>query len=200
MKRALQAVAATPWTLAVVALSIGATALFLWGPPGSAGPLLADRAALAGGQLWRLATGPLVHWNLGHLAWDGSILLVLGLVYERRVPRVWPVALVAGLLVPAAAVFASYPRLGVYYGTSGATHALMATALAYELARDHRRWSVRLLAAGFIAKIAWGLFGPGPLVGPELAESMRETPIAHLAGPLVGLLAWVMQPRTATFN
>jgi rhomboid family GlyGly-CTERM serine protease len=179
-----------PVTLAAAGLSILFTAL-------APERLLGDAGAIARGQLWRLLTGPLVHASASHLAWDVTILLVLGLAYEPRLRRAMALTLVFGLAVPTAAVFLADPSLRVYYGTSGATHALMAAALAFELGRGNRSAFVLALAVAFVAKLAWGVFGTGPLVGPALAANVRETPAAHLAGALVGVSSWLVTTRRA---
>ena len=85
-------------------------------------------------------TGPLVHTTWGHLAWDGTILVLLGWSYEPRLRGAWPALFAAGLVAPLAVELALSPDLTAYYGTSGLTHTLMAAAVVFELA--HRRRTV----------------------------------------------------------
>ena len=45
------------------------------------------RRALQAGEIWRLATCHLTHWNAEHLQWDLLMFVVLGAVCELRNPR-----------------------------------------------------------------------------------------------------------------
>jgi rhomboid family GlyGly-CTERM serine protease len=161
-----------PLTLGLVALACLATAL-----PSSA--LVAEGAALARGELWRLFTGPLVHANATHLVWDTALLVALGLVFEQRFRRAWALALALGLAVPTAAVFLAHD-VRVYYGISGATYALLALVVLTE-----RGPIARVLAVALAAKLAWSVLH-APLFTPA---AVRELPIAHVAGALAGVLA-----------
>jgi rhomboid family GlyGly-CTERM serine protease len=170
-------------TLVTAALAIAATIV---APPA----LVASADGIARGELWRLVSGPLIHTSAQHLLWDVSILLALGLAYERRAGAAWRLSLGLGLVVPTAAVLAADPRLAAYYGTSGATHALMATALGWELLRGNRRWPVLLLTALFVVKLVRGTIGAAPLIDVPLGDGgLREAPLAHLVGAALGLLA-----------
>jgi membrane associated rhomboid family serine protease len=70
-----------PWTLAVSALATVATAA------GSASARVVDAlvadARIAHGQLWRAATGPLLHATWGHLVRDVALVALAG---AQRVP------------------------------------------------------------------------------------------------------------------
>lgn len=172
-----------PFTLVTAALAILAT-LF------AAPALVASADGLARGELWRLVTGPLIHTSGHHLVWDVSILLALGLAYERRAGGAFRLSLALGLVVPTAAVLVGDARFTAYFGTSGATHALMATALAWELLRGNRRWPVLLLTALFVVKLVRGTIGAAPLIDVPLGEGgLREAPLAHLVGAALGVLA-----------
>jgi peptidoglycan/LPS O-acetylase OafA/YrhL len=116
---------------------------------------------------------------------DGTILVLLGWGYESRLRAAWPTLVAAGLVAPLAVELALSPDLTAYYGTSGLTHTLMAAAVVFELAH-RRRWIVWLAAGGLAWKLGWGLFGTGPMFGPDIGAGVRETPIAHLVGALAG--------------
>lgn len=181
-----------PWTAAVVALSVLATAAALWWGEGAralAAGLVADSHAIEHGQCWRLLSGPLVHTTAYHLTWDLGILAVLGFLYEPRMRRTWPPLVLVGMTAPVAAVFIAQPEISYYYGTSGLTHAMMAAVVVYERL-DGRHRSLALLAGvGLAGKIVWGFVGPGALIEVELTARVREVPIAHLVGVLVGVAA-----------
>ncbi len=183
-----------PWTLATAALAVAATAGVIWASGiahALAEPLVADARGVSRGEAWRLFTGPLVHTTWSHLSWDLSILVAIGSVYEPRIRDVWPWMLLLGLAVPTAAVFLAHPELTYYYGASGLTHAAMGAAVVFELTSGRVRWWGVTGGVFVVAKIGWGMLGPGPLVEPELGARVHEVPIAHLAGGLAGAFAVV---------
>ena len=49
---------------------------------GAPAALVYDRAAIGNGEIWRLATGHLVHLDLQHLGYNIGALLALGALYE----------------------------------------------------------------------------------------------------------------------
>jgi rhomboid family GlyGly-CTERM serine protease len=145
-----------PLTLAITLL-----ALIVACVPGLAETLQFDRAQIEAGQLWRLATGHLTHWNFEHLQWDLLMFMVLGTICELRNPRQmrWCVAIAAAAV--SALVFIAFPSVAAYRGLSGIDTALF-TLLALSLLKDARRDQNKFLAAtttallvGFIAKTSY---------------------------------------------
>ena len=172
---------------ALVAMSaLALTLLSLWaGGPGRAvhDLALADTAAIHHGQLWRLATGPLLHATFTHLAWDLTILAILGALYEPRLGRRFLPVLLIGLLAPtlATALDARFTR---YYGLSGLNYTLMGAAVAFELTRGQR--SVGLLGAALLAwKLIRAVLGQS-LWGPALPGDTHEAWLAHVVGAAAG--------------
>ena len=175
-------------TIAIAALAVVATATH-----GLGGVLVADAHAIAGGDAWRVVTGPLVHATATHLAWDVAVLLALGLAFEVRLGRAWPLAIAVGLGVPTLAVLATEPVAG-YYGLSGVTHALAGAAAVHVLTGRSTALE-RALIAALVAKLAWELAGPATGIGPGLGAGVREVPVAHLAGVLAGACAGLVAVR-----
>lgn len=176
--------------LAMSALAL--TLLSLWaGGPGRAvhDVAVADTAALQHGQLWRLATGPLLHTTFTHLAWDLTILVILGALYEPRLGRHFAPVVLAGLIVPtlATAIDARFTR---YYGLSGLNYTLMGAAVAFELTRGQR--SLGLLGAGLLGwKLVRAVRGQS-LWGPALSADTHEAWLAHVVGAAAGALLSAM--------
>jgi hypothetical protein len=82
------------------ALGLAALAVAIYAVPGATAGLEYDRAAIAGGQLWRLLTGHWTHWAVDHLLWDVVAFAALGLACEYRSPgRCWATPGVAGLAI-----------------------------------------------------------------------------------------------------
>ncbi|RMD80979.1 MAG: rhomboid family intramembrane serine protease, partial [Candidatus Dadabacteria bacterium] len=65
------------------------------GPAPSA--LVFERAAVIGGQWWRLLTAHLVHADFAHLGWDVAALAVAGAMVERCSRTQLAAALVAAI-------------------------------------------------------------------------------------------------------
>lgn len=183
-------------TTALVALAAIAATL---GADGWARALIADRAAIADGEVWRLVTGPLVHADLGHLARDVLTLLVLGLGWGRRLGRDFGPFLAIGIAASCAAAFVD-PTVGRVFGLSGATHALLVAVLLLERepARQRGRaatalWWTLLTMVGLKvgAELVTGqlLFGVGDL-GPAVWSHVAGCGL----GAAYGLARW---PRGA---
>lgn len=174
-------------TLAIVAAAVLA-GLF----PGAAALLEYDRAAVAGGELWRLVTGHLTHLSREHLLWDVLTFAVLAAACERRGRARLVATLALSALAIPAALFVLEPGLGVYRGLSGLDMALAGLLGATE-ARKGSRWAVVvLLALG--AKLAYELATGGALfVALEGAETV---PLAHAVGAGVGICVglWRLPP------
>jgi rhomboid family GlyGly-CTERM serine protease len=171
-----------PWlTLATAAL-----ALFLYLLAGPAAPeLVYDRAAVEAGQWWRLLTGHLVHSDVSHLGWDLAGLLVLGWLFERRLPG-WKimVVLLSGMIAVDVWLWWGPAPLR-YCGMSGFLNTLLASGLVQQW-RTHRDWLLPLVGLGAIFKIIWET-----LHGQALftATAWPSVPLAHAAGFAGGVLA-----------
>jgi rhomboid family GlyGly-CTERM serine protease len=178
---------------AALALGAGAVAAFLI--PGAARWLEYDRAAIAGGEVWRLLTAHFAHWSAEHLAWDVIAFLVLGVMCERE-GRARFLACVGGAaLAVSLAVWWAMPELDRYRGLSGLDSALL-VLLAVSLMRhgDTRR----LLAGAwglvaFLAKLVWEGATGGALFVHD--PGLAAVPLAHLVGALVGFAAGVPSAR-----
>jgi rhomboid family GlyGly-CTERM serine protease len=98
--------------IAVVALAAAAV-------PGSLESLALDREALAAGQIWRLATGHLVHGSIYHLGLDLAAWVLAGLLFEPILGRrYWTVLAVSAAFIDAGFLLLQ-PDLAAYCGLSG---------------------------------------------------------------------------------
>lgn len=143
-----------------------------------------DRAALAGGELWRLVTAHMVHLDLHHVLLNCLGLALMWILFARDYPpRQWLV-IVLGSMAAIDAGFALWDStLRWYVGSSGALHGVMAAGtLAHLRRRERDGW---LLAAFLIGKLAWEQ-GVGAL---PLSGSDPVVVDAHLFGAAGGLAA-----------
>jgi rhomboid family GlyGly-CTERM serine protease len=142
-------------------LAIGLVAIAIFCVPSAGEVLQFNRAEIAAGEVWRLATGHLTHWNLEHIQWDLMMFVALGAACEMRDPRRMWLCVVAAAASVSMLVFSLFPDIEAYRGLSGIDTALF-TLLAIDLLRDARQRRIRMLTAvsgglllGFISKTAY---------------------------------------------
>ena len=164
-----------PWVTAAVA--VASAAIFLL--PGAADTFVYDRAALSGGQLWRLWTAHLVHFNASHLGWNLAVWLAAGAWLERLAPRAsrWFCAGASPVIAGTLLLFA--PQLAHYGGLSGLAAGLVVLLALQQLsAPGEARW----IWSGVIAFVALKIAVEWWSGTPYLAAGIHSAPIAHLAG------------------
>lgn len=178
-----------PWlTLSLVAVAAVLAAL-------PATLLEYDRAAVAGGEIWRLATGQLVHWTLRMALFDLGAILLLGLLLELGEER-RGLALALGIALPlcAFAVHVIQPHLDRYRGSSGLAAAVF--GLVVMLGVSEQGWLPRLLVlaalAAFALKLIFEVEISGLVFGGDLPAGVDAAPIVHLAGFVAGVAAFLL--------
>ncbi len=184
-----------PWTLAVGAAALVASALALGASPW-AEPLFASRSGLGAGELWRLLTGSLVHGTAGHLARDVSIFVLVGSMLEPRLGRAYPLLLLPALALPPVVVLLHHPELEHYAGLSAVIQTQLFALVVWELRSGRRATWVPLLGAAILGKQVYEA-ATGTLLFPmDLGPNGHAVPVAHLAGAIVGLLGGVAARQT----
>jgi len=147
-----------------------------------------DRAAVLGGEAWRLVTGHLVHADAAHLGWNLLGVLIVGLLFAREYnERQWLVVLLASTITANLGFLLLEPTLAWYVGFSGVLHGCMAAGLVAWLRgpRDAFTWIVTAL---FAAKLGWEHFA-GPLPFTAASLSLPVVHEAHSYGAVGGLVA-----------
>lgn len=150
-----------------------------------------ERAGLAGGQLWRLLTGHLVHLDLEHAVLNSLGLVLMWALFARDYkPQQWLLILLGAVAAIDAGLWLRDSTVQWYVGSSGALHGVMAAGtLAHLRRRDLDGW---LLAAFMIVKLAYEQ-SSGAL--PFSEGGINVVVDAHLYGALGGLaVAAILQP------
>ncbi len=171
-----------PITLALTLIGVVLSAGLI-GDHDQAQRFIADRAAIADGELWRLFTGALVHIDLGQAGRDLSVFFLLGAVHEGLFGWRWaPLMLLLLPLGPALAFAEGAPS---YFGLSCAVNGLFALSLIEQWRRARAPW-IALLAAVFLGKLLYEGFSGDMMMPMALERGVRPLPLAHLGGALVG--------------
>jgi rhomboid family GlyGly-CTERM serine protease len=161
--------------------------------PGVAERLQFDRAAIAGGQWWRLVTSHFVHWSSEHLFWDLLAFAVLGWLCERDHVRAFLRCVAySAVLIPLVLAWAT-PDMTAYRGLSGidsALFALLAVRVGHQAVaeKDGLKLGIAgVVAAGFAAKVGFELLTGTTLFVDSSAAGMTPVPLAHVVGGFIGL-------------
>lgn len=184
----IQSLCRAPWTVALVLLSVLATAAHLLLPAGEV--LVCTPERLRSGQLWLLIVGPLVHAGMDHAIRDLGLLWMLGWIFEPSLGRrALPVLLLSTATAPLVA-FASEPALVAYFGTSSTVHGLVAAALVMEWQGAGGRPPLWIAALSLIIPLVLvAELSSGPtLFHLDLGPGVRSVPLTHLAGFVSGAL------------
>jgi rhomboid family GlyGly-CTERM serine protease len=165
---------------ALVALASGGSTMTL--------ALRYERAGIAHGEWWRLATGHWVHLGLRHLLADAAGLVLLWMLYARELsPRAWLLVLVCATAAIDAGLWWGEPLLQWYVGISGLLHgAWAAGAAAATIRRDKQGW---LMLALLAIKLVLEQHSGASL----LVSGFPVVTMAHVYGALGGLLAVIIR-------
>jgi len=174
-------------------LLIGTAAVFFcW--PALAAHFQYDRAAIAGGQLWRLVSGHWTHYSFDHFTWDVLAFAALAVVSEQRSRARFLVCVVTSALAISVAVWLMHPNMQIYRGLSGIDSALFAFVAAgmwHDGNRQQRR-GVQALSlvclTGFLLKVSFELMTGRTVFVTEMDPFTVGVPLAHIVGAFCGLL------------
>jgi len=189
---------ATPLPLLTLAVAAAALAAYLL--PGLADAWIYDRAAIAAGQWWRLASGNLVHLSARHLAADVLAWVAIGSVLEARWRAQGRAGAVLGLyggagLAVGCAVLLGRPELTAFGGLSGMVDAALVALLLDGWRHDRAGrglWTLGL--ALFAGKLALECAGGASVLTLTGTAGFVAVPQAHLAGALVALVQALATP------
>jgi rhomboid family GlyGly-CTERM serine protease len=164
-----------------------------WYPPLST-VLHYDRGAILGGEIWRLITGPLVHFSGDHLFFNALVFAAAGFLIERRHNLLFAHLCLAASLAGSFCLILLSPGIAVFGGLSGiATMAVVFLAVeeAGRGTRGSLLWlAVLALTAGKM--IAEWILGVPLFAGPE---AFVIVPSVHISGGLVALGAYLADVR-----
>lgn len=176
----------------VATLALVASALVVRLSPALQRWLVLDRSAVAAGQLWRVATGSLVHFSAAHLALDLVAVAVAGWILERNGRRIGGV-LVAAMVAVGLAVLRFAPGVAVYGGLSGVAYTLVALCALDAVGRGGTERAPGLAAIVLLAaKLCWEIRSGAFVFVADAGDAFVPVPVSHVAGLCVGVAAFLM--------
>ena len=151
-----------------------------------------ERAAIRGGEWWRLATAHVAHLSWVHALLNATALLLILQIFRSavRAPEWWFAGVVSMLAIDAGLWWLE-PRLTWYAGASGVLHGIFVAGLAGLWRGGEHRVAIAM-ATGLILKLGFEWWH-GPAA--DLVSAPVLT-VAHRYGVLGGLIvAAVMLKR-----
>jgi rhomboid family GlyGly-CTERM serine protease len=162
--------------------------------------LVYDRDEIGAGQLWRLASGHLVHFSALHLVANLGVLLIAGVWLELHNARATLLLYAAAMPFIGVVLWLFEPALSVFGGASGLVFAVLG-ALALEfMARPGRRRALgAVLLAGLCIKLAAEIaFGWSTgAIAPE--SGIVAVPASHAAGFTIALIGYPLLRKRVVF-
>jgi rhomboid family GlyGly-CTERM serine protease len=145
-----------------------------------------ERAPIADGELWRLATGHFVHLGLTHFLLNGAGLALVWFLVGREFARLGWLAIVAGSIAAIdAGLWIFNPELEWYVGLSGMLHGMLAAGIIASW--RVRRVETSILGFAVAGKLAYEQL-LGPLPGSEGTSGGTVIVDAHLYGVIGGAI------------
>lgn len=146
-----------------------------------------DRDAILAGEVWRIVTAHVVHFQWPHLAMNLAGLCLVWLLFGRRLSSAqWMAVSTACMVGVGAAVLLFHPEVSSAAGLSALLHGMFAAgALAGILAGHRLEWIPLVLLT---AKLVWEA-AVGPLPGSEAVAGGPVFVEAHLYGAIFGTIS-----------
>jgi len=168
--------------------------LALW--PGGAVHAEFDRGAIGAGEIWRLATGHLAHWNAEHLVWDLAVFFLLGTLCETRDRRAYVVTLVVAAAAISAGVLWLRPDMRFYRGLSGIDSALFVLAACSYGAESRRigdrlgMWCGVAALGAFAIKVGCEAASGATIFVDSAVARFEPLYLAHVIGGVAAAVVW----------
>jgi len=171
------------WVL--VGLAFAAMVLLWLGGDAVRVALRYEREAVLSGEIWRLLTGHLVHFDLRHLALNlvGAALMVVLFAAGYSMAQ-WLWILAASVIAIDIGFLWLEPQLIWYVGVSGVLHGVLAAG-AVAWWRTESTWMAAALTAIVVSKLGWEQWQGGL----HLSGDLPVVVAAHLYGAIGGLFA-----------
>lgn len=149
--------------------------------------LIYDRRAVLNWQLWRIASGSLVHFSASHLWYNGAALLAAGALVESPGRRRFAIMLLTAAIAVGSVIHLFAPQFDRYAGLSGVVYAAVAFVAVERLwTVPGRQWLCACVIALLCVKTSYELL-TGSTMFASYDMDVAAAPASHLTGLIVGL-------------
>lgn len=153
--------------------------------------LIYDRAAIAEGQIWRLASGSFVHFSAAHLASNLIVIAIAGWIIESRFRSGALVLYALCAIAIGAVLYTTDPRLVQYRGASGIAYAALTYLALQGLALPAwRPASIALLVLVGVKLLAESWWG-WSLVDHSATGDIITVPASHATGVAIATVLFL---------
>jgi rhomboid family GlyGly-CTERM serine protease len=172
-------------------ITVAVVALIIQSFPAARSSLIYERTALAGGDLWRIWTGHLVHFGWPHLVVDAGLWLIVGWFSARRHPTFtrWGIVLMPAFI--SGSIYLFEPGMIRYAGLSAVNLGLLAYLAVQGWRRDWTDWFWPAVLLAYVGELVWEYYRGGTGGGAIRFDDpgVRVATGAHLASAAYALLA-----------
>lgn len=182
--------------LPVITLSMVSVSLITYAVPQLTDLLIYDRHHVLGGQVWRLLTGPFVHFSASHLIWNLLVFAAAGCATELAGCRRFGIMCILAIVGPGLLFLTTKPDLTQYGGLSAlatGTTAFLCLCQAQQACRDRWLWLTILIL--LIVKIFVEGFIDVPIFAQPASVPFKVLPSAHAVGVAAAAVVFVSKMR-----
>lgn len=159
---------------------------------GLAPALRYSRDAIAGGEIWRLITGHLLHLGPVHFALNAlGTILVTALIGSHLRVAAWTRVWLLCALTVSGGLWYLRPEIGWYVGLSGVLHGLIVAGAIAGLGDYRERLFAAAVLVAIAGKLGWEQWS-GAMPGTAALTGGSVITAAHLYGAAGGLLSGVI--------
>ncbi|MDH3348265.1 MAG: rhombosortase [Desulfobulbaceae bacterium] len=191
-------------TVPLYSISLGVLSFILFYTSAALQALQYDRLAVGRGEVWRILTGHLTHWNTEHLIWNVAVFCGLGILSELYDRKGYLLCLALSSLIIPLSLWWLEPSLSSYRGLSGVASGLF-LFVAVRILMDNinnKQWlsvaAAVIFTTGFLGKIIYETI-TGATVFASTGGLYEPVPLVHFIGGLAGLVVALTGPVCKSF-
>lgn len=177
-----------PWITLFVLLASAVAS----GVPALSGLLVFDREAILGGELWRLFSSHLVHFDARHWAYDAVAFGLAGWIVESKNYRHFPAMCLSAAFAICTVLLRTAPDMRYYGGLSGLACAAIGFGALHGASEPPPfRTICRLVLVLLPLKLVIEVITQTPLLPYEASRAFVAMPSAHVVGLLAAVAVFM---------
>lgn len=148
--------------------------------------LIYDRAAISDGELWRLVSSPLVHYDKAHLYYNLMAFGIAGWCVESVSPGYFSILCLSNAMLMTPILFITMPEMNQYAGLSGIACSMLVFYALHHFSES--RWLSLAILMAISAKIVFELLNARSVLPYPNQSSFTIVPQSHLIGCLIAVM------------